>query len=839
MIYGNGLIGFYLAAAHFSAVSSNIVYRHEDAGISNHSNSSTFTSNTVFGSVGVDELGVGLDNYGNNNLLESNTAYASAQSIWVEGNNNIAIGNTAYLGRGTTTNYGIGCESSKNILIFNTIYSNTYGIAATDAYNFIFIANNLRSNTSGVLMYRSAGAAGYGVSIGDQLGVGGANTQDLQLWNDGYAHKLYLFNASLVSGTEVNSTMPAGAAVISRKHDGSNGVTKIWGDYSFPANSTETPQDETTDKYNYTDNLWEKSASAHGYYGTGTEDTSLNYDLSAADLSAGPYVYRASYNGTNWDVTRYKSDGTSASVGPATTNSLFTDSNASVNVKFKIDSGASAYVAGDTYTFAVWDASNDTNAQKTVTAQLNNDSITIGSGQTMQLNGQSAGTNLSTLSILTPGSMAYDLTVNSGGTLSGNNNTITVVGNVNGTGGTVNLGTGSTFIQRVLNAKNFGTTSGAAHWTFNDLKFENGGASGFTITTGNGGTGYFFTTGNLTVGKATDSATTTLDNETRDRVLSVGGNLTITSKGVMQASSTVLFGVGGDWSNAGTFTSGTGTVSLAATTPGYAITSGGSSFYNLSLVDTGTYTLQDAMTVTRQLNIGAGEMDAGSQTITLSGTTGTPFLNTGTFTPSSSTVIFSGNYASGNTTIPSVTYNNLTLNNGSETYVLAGTTTTNGYLYIQAGTLDATASNYALNVKGNWTNAGTFTPRNGTVTFNGTGAQTINSDNTWYGLAVTGSSARTVSFESAKTQTIAANGALTLSGASGQLLTLAPLTPSTAWNLNVNATGVTQNITYVDVSYSDASSGTQVSACGGTNNDGGSNVNWNFCSDTGMFFQFF
>jgi len=117
------------------------------------------------------------------------------------------------------------------------------------------------------------------------------------------------------------------------------------------------------------------------------------------------------------------------------------------------------------------------------------------------------------------------------------------------------------------------------------------------------------------------------------------------------------------------------------------------------------------------------------------------------------------------------------------------------------------------------------------VTFSGTGTQTINNANTWYGLAITGSAARTVYFESSVAQTIAANGSLTLTGAASNLLTLAPLTPATAWQLQVNTTGVTQDVSYVNSSYSDAgpqATYATIIASSAPNTDGGNNTNWSF-----------
>ncbi|MBK8467293.1 MAG: hypothetical protein IPL32_15860 [Chloracidobacterium sp.] len=101
----------------------------------------------------------------------------------------------------------------------------------------------------------------------------------------------------------------------------------------------------------------------------------------------------------------------------------------------------------------------------------------------------------------------------------------------------------------------------------------------------------------------------------------------------------------------------------------------------------------------------------------------------GTFTPGTntylggtdSTVSFNG---AGAQTIPAFTFYNLsTATSGTKT--LGGAVSANGGLTIGSGTtLDVSASNFALNVRGNWTNNGTFTPQSGTVTFNGSAAQT-------------------------------------------------------------------------------------------------------------------
>ncbi len=131
------------------------------------------------------------------------------------------------------------------------------------------------------------------------------------------------------------------------------------------------------------------------------------------------------------------------------------------------------------------------------------------------------------------------------------------------------------------------------------------------------------------------------------------------------------------------------------------------------------------VTVSGALAIAANQtLDAGSKTWTLSGTSGTPFTNSGTFTPSTSTVAYTGNNGGGNTTVANVTYNNLTLNNATpETYVLpSGTlsignnfTTTAGAFSHNSGTVNftATSSGKTISTNGSQFNNVTFSGVNG------------------------------------------------------------------------------------------------------------------------------
>ncbi len=127
----------------------------------------------------------------------------------------------------------------------------------------------------------------------------------------------------------------------------------------------------------------------------------------------------------------------------------------------------------------------------------------------------------------------------------------------------------------------------------------------------------------------------------------------------------------------------------------------------------------------------------------------------------------------------------------------SGAWTVNGTVTISAGTLKSTTN--TLSVSGNWSNSGAFTANGGTVILTGAGASTqeISGDNTFYNLTAQATSARTLKFESIKTQAI--TNTLDMDGAAGQLITLTTITGTTQWKINpTNAT----TVTYVDVNYS-------------------------------------
>ena len=123
-----------------------------------------------------------------------------------------------------------------------------------------------------------------------------------------------------------------------------------------------------------------------------------------------------------------------------------------------------------------------------------------------------------------------------------------------------------------------------------------------------------------------------------------------------------------------------------------------------------------------------------------------------------------------------------------------------------------------LLVSGNWANSGTYGHGSGTVIFNGTALQTVQSNgSSWNKITQTNSSAGGVSFTdgftavslenttadslmtftAGQTYNVTAAAGLTLNGTAGQTVNLRSSTPGTRWM--INPSGGTWNVDYVDV----------------------------------------
>jgi len=235
--------------------------------------------------------------------------------------------------------------------------------------------------------------------------------------------------------------------------------------------------------------------------------------------------------------------------------------------------------------------------------------------------------------------------------------------------------------------------------------------------------------------------------------------------------------------------------------------------------DVNTYTVE----ILGTMNLDTSTISVANDWTAASGTiTGPAGSGTVLFTSGSATFI------PGPSSYPKVT---VSLSPGS-TLTLGGALDVDNNLRIDSGTLDVSVSNYDITLGGNFRNVSTFTARNGTVTFDGTG-QSILGSTTFYNFTKSVAVADTFTFLATDTTTI--NGTVTLNGAAGNLLSLRSDTPGTRWNFIVTA-GATKVIDYVDVQDSDAS-GSDAShrPIGPTNSvDSGNTIDWFFVCPGGV-----
>jgi fibronectin-binding autotransporter adhesin len=233
----------------------------------------------------------------------------------------------------------------------------------------------------------------------------------------------------------------------------------------------------------------------------------------------------------------------------------------------------------------------------------------------------------------------------------------------------------------------------------------------------------------------------------------VGANLTI-SNDVVVLSNTVLNGsssliwVGGNWTSAGTFVPGSGTVVFGG---GRAQIIGASTFNNLTIDKlTNTAALAGNLVINGDLTVPAGTLDLGTFAATRSVVGGVLTLgpNAGlrigaafpgnfdaTTLDAFSTVEFYGSIAQ---VVPGDTYGNLYFSNGGATAkTMAGDSSVTGNLVVNIGS-SFNAATFSLNLQGNWTNNGTFVPSTGLVILAGTG-KTLSGATAFNALSVPGS----------------------------------------------------------------------------------------------------
>ena len=209
--------------------------------------------------------------------------------------------------------------------------------------------------------------------------------------------------------------------------------------------------------------------------------------------------------------------------------------------------------------------------------------------------------NTFTTTITSSTTISNNLTV-TGSLASSGSVTTTVNGAISGTGTISYTGT-STFKQRVAVNQNFGATTGAVGWTFNNLIFSNSNGTSRTITTQTGGTGTMTVSGVLTLGEGGDTATTVLD----------AGNRTWTLSGTTGAPIAV--------NASSTLTGNSSTFSLTGNNTGGNTSILTLTFFNLTLNASEIFDASGTITVDGDLTVTAGTFALGTNNITVGSTT--------------------------------------------------------------------------------------------------------------------------------------------------------------------------------------------------------------------------
>lgn len=199
------------------------------------------------------------------------------------------------------------------------------------------------------------------------------------------------------------------------------------------------------------------------------------------------------------------------------------------------------------------------------------------------------------------------------------------------------------------------------------------------------------------------------------------------------------------------------------------------------------------------------------------------FQTNGALTLGNNLTVTAGTFNNSTNTNAVIVPGALTVNGGTMT-ATNGSIDANGAVVISSGVLTAPTGSNSFTVAGNFTHSGgTFTPGTGTVTLDGTN-QSLFGNTTFYSLSKVVTTAATLTLDNTANQTVTEN--LTLTGATGQLLSIVSDSPGNAANLTLQAGGL-QSISLVNVTDNDASGGLTLAAAGASV-DGGNNTNWQF-----------
>ena len=289
-------------------------------------------------------------------------------------------------------------------------------------------------------------------------------------------------------------------------------------------------------------------------------------------------------------------------------------------------------------------------------------------------------------------------------------------------------------------------------------------------------------------------------------------------------------------------------ISTLTINPGSTVSASGNNFAGTTVVNYGTFTTgTGGVTCTIQAttftNNGTVQLLGNEPTATGAVANITTF-NSGV----GSTVKYSIASGTTNFTLPGWwNYSNLEIAAGTtNTFSLTNTAKVFNSIALTSGTLNVTTANTLLTVTGNWTiGTGAFAPGTGTVYLAGTAAQTVSAGGAVFNSLNILNTSEPVTFaNSLTTSTFVATAAganlkfspaggtgftianLTVTGASGNNVSLSSVTNGSPWNLNVSGN---KDVSYTAVR--DSNSANLITPSANSANLGG-NTNWNFGTTT-------
>ena len=241
---------------------------------------------------------------------------------------------------------------------------------------------------------------------------------------------------------------------------------------------------------------------------------------------------------------------------------------------------------------------------------------------------------------------------------------------------------------------------------------------------------------------------------------------------------------------------------------------------NLVLENSGAKTLSANLSLAGYLTIqNSAALSLGSKNLTVGGVM--TVLSNGVFNAGAGVTTLNGGL-----TVSGSTFNPGTGTTSFGGGTIASSSALNLNNVVINGTVTGPASG-TLNVAGDWANNGTFVPNSSTVAFTGTN-QIISGNNTFYNLTKIPGAAAVLTFGAGKTQTV--TGKLTLKGGSlTNRLALRSSTAGTQWQIYPTGTFDLDNLDVRD-SRNTAAGAIYIPSPAGLNN--GNNTNWNFLPTT-------